>query len=126
MSDLSRELNAASDALLRDLDLLAGLELQKRELGPADARSHELATRIEELAARVLEITAHQRAITAEASERRAASLPRVPSAILPEWREAERRAMAAPEGSPEAQEARRQADELREEYRASFDARLR
>lgn len=122
MSNGNDALRATSDALLRDLDVLAGLELEKRALGVDAPESHELATRIEELAARVLQITAHQRALTAAA--RIAPPAPRAAALILAEWREAERRAGAAPEGSLEAEAARADADRLREEYRAAFDVR--
>ena len=47
----------------------------------------------------------------------------RTPASILAEWRELERRAQGAPEGSPERTEIEILASRLREEYRSAFDA---
>ena len=45
-----KDLRETSDALLRDLDVLAALEEEKRTLVPGDPGMVELATRVDELA----------------------------------------------------------------------------
>src|SRR4029079_19164150 len=48
--DTGQALRATSDALLRDLEVLATIEEEKRSLEPGDPRLVQLAARIEEIA----------------------------------------------------------------------------
>lgn len=126
------DLRATSDTLLRDLDVLAELEAQKRELAADDPRLVEMAERIREIATRVLSLSTRQRAlterVTAEAARPGvdAPSIEDVPArrvaAILADWREAERRLAAAAPGSAEAAEAEALVARFREEYREAYD----
>ncbi len=121
MGNGSRRLRTLSDELLRKLDEIAALEAEKRELEVGSPRFDELAAEIERQSRDVLRLTQGQRAI-GEASEGGGtiADTPRELPAILLDWREAERRAAAAPPGSPEAEAALRDAQRLREEYRGA------
>jgi DNA-binding HxlR family transcriptional regulator len=134
MVDTAQALRATSDALLRDLDVLATIEDEKRTLEPGDPRLVELATRIEEIAQRVLSGSVRQRQLTQVVNTQVAAESPNAPeapidatprpvSAILAEWRDAERRAAAAPAGSGELAEAEALVDRLREDYRRALEA---
>lgn len=126
-------LRETSDALLRDLDVLVTIEEEKRSLEPGDPRLVELAERIEEIARRVLQGTERQHDLTREVNAQVAADSPRAPDAsiddtvrpiqaVLADWRDAERRASAAPPGSAEAAEANALVEGLREEYRRAHD----
>jgi len=137
MPDTGAALREASDALLKDLEALADLEEVKRVIEPGDPRLVELAATIEELAERVLASSARQRALSQEAHAEVELGLPDAPSrpieetpraisAILSEWRAAERRAQAAPVGSDEAAEAERDVDRLKTEYRRAHDEATR
>jgi hypothetical protein len=137
MPDTGAALREASDALLKDLGALADLEEVKRVIEPGDPRLVELAGSIEELAQRVLTSSARQRALSMEANTEVALGLPDAPSrpiqetpraisAILAEWREAERRAQAAAADSDEAAEAERDVDRLKAEYRRAHDEAIR
>lgn len=125
-------LRETSDALLRDLDVLVTIEEEKRTLEPGDPRLVELAARIEEIARRVLDRTTRQHDLTkvvnaqVEAGSPRAAEssieeTPRPIQAVLADWRDAERRALAAEPGSAEAAEANALVARLREEYRRAL-----
>lgn len=136
MSDLAEDLRTTSDALLRDLEVLATIEDEKRDLQPGDARRVELATRIQEIASRLLATSARQTRLTeagrseaqADAATNPAPTINETPArsmaAILADWRAAERRLQAAEPGSAEAAEASALSDHLREEYRRAHDAR--
>jgi hypothetical protein len=137
MPDTRAALREASDALLKDLEALADLEEVKRVIKPGDPRLVELAATIEELAERVLASSARQRALSLEAHAEVELGLPDAPSrpieetpraisAILSEWRAAERRAQAAPAGSDEAAEAERDVDRLKTEYRMAHEQATR
>ncbi len=136
MSDLAEDLRTTSDALLRDLEVLNAIEEEKRDLQPGDARTVELATRIQEIASRLLATSARQthltevgrsqvEAGTAAAPAATINETPRPIAAILADWRAAERRVQAAEPGSAEAAEASALSDHLREEYRRAHDARV-
>jgi hypothetical protein len=135
MEDTAADLRATSDALMRDLDVLAAIEDEKRTLPPGDPRLVDLAQRVEDIAHRVLSSTVRQRKLTEVGNEqvesavpgRPVASIDQTPRAIadiLAEWRAAERRAAAAAPGSAEAAEARALADHHREEYRQALARR--
>lgn len=133
MSDTGAALRQASDQLLGDLESLSDLEEVKRQIEPGDPRLIELASTIEVLAQRVLASSARQRQLTIEANDlvdlgmpdaptHPIAETPRAISAILADWRDAERRALAAAEGSPEEVEAEEAVDRFKEEYREAHD----
>ena len=135
MEDTAADLRATSDALMRDLEVLATIEDEKRTLAPGDPRMVELAQRVEDVARRVLSSTVRQRRLTEVGNEQADAAAPGTPvtsidetpraiADILAEWRAAERRALAAEPGSAEAAEARALGDHHREEYRRALEER--
>jgi hypothetical protein len=135
MVDASAELRATSDMLLLDLEALGKLEDQKRSTEHGDAGLVDLAARIEELAQRVLAGSRRQRELTEEVSEAAVSGdvepsatieTMRSASAILADWRDAERAARDAPAGSRERFEALAMVDRFREEYRRAFEAARR
>ncbi len=130
----SDALRATSDDLLRDLDVLADLEAEKRRLAPDDPRVHELAARIAEIAERLLGESVRQRELTASAgraldeatpgaSARSIEDTPRPIHEILAEWRDAERRHAGAAPGSVDAAEAAALVEALRREYQRAREA---
>jgi hypothetical protein len=132
MVDATAELRATSDLLLLDLEALGQLEEQKRLTPHGDEKLVELAARIEEIAQRVLRGSRRQRELTeavteaaqvGEGSENATIDSMRSVSAILADWREAERVAMQLAPGSPERTEAESMAERFREEYGRAFDA---
>jgi hypothetical protein len=134
MTETGDALRATSDALLRDLDVLATLEEQKREIVPGDPRLVELAEQIESIAARILGESASQRELSkrvqrltdsgsAVAPDETIAETARPVAAVLAEWREAERRLAATTPGSVDEAEARLLVDRLRTEYGRAHDA---
>ena len=133
LSETASALRATSDALIRDLERLAALERQKREMQPEDVRLVDLAAEVESLALRVLGESVRQRELTEDVRElvdadspnaptRTIAGTPREIHAILADWREAERRAAEARSGSAEARAAKADIDRLRGEYRAAHE----
>jgi hypothetical protein len=120
--------------LLRDLEVLATIEEEKRQLQPGDPKLVELSVRIEEIAGRVLVGTVQQRQLS-QIGEREVAAgspgapavpiddMPRPIDAILAEWREAERRLSAAAPGSVDESEGRALVERLRDEYRRAHEA---
>src|SRR6188768_4189964 len=106
----STSLRATSDGLVRDLAALSALEQEKRSLPMDDPRLVEIAEQVEVIAARVLAGTERQTSLAKVLAEVPAggssiADVQRAPSAILEEWRDAERRLVDAPDGSAEAAE---------------------
>ena len=135
--ETTHALRETSDALMRDLDVLATIEEEKRGLAPGDPRLVELAGRIEEIAERILAGSVRQHQLTQTANTQVEAGGPNVPTttiegtarpiaAILAEWRDAERRASLAEPGSAEAAEANALIDALREEYRRAYETARR
>jgi hypothetical protein len=135
--DTGDALRQTSDTLLRDLDVLVTIEAEKRSLEPGDPRLVELADRIEEIARRVLAGTTRQSNLTrvvnaqveagsAAAPESSIDETARPIAAVLADWRDAERRAIAAEPGSAEAAEANALVDRLRDEYRRAHEAAAR
>jgi hypothetical protein len=123
------DLRATSDELLRDLEALGVLEDEKRTLPLDDPRLVEIAERVEAIAARVLAATERQTVLSRAAAEEPAdhttiEDVRRPLAAILAEWREVERRAAAAPEGSAAAAEIEVLASRLRREYREAYGKR--
>ncbi len=130
-------LRETSDGLLRDLEVLVTIEEEKRSLEPGDPRLVELAARIEEIAGRILAATTRQHDLSRIVNGQVEAGSPNAPDtsientvrpiqAVLADWRDAERRALAADAGSAEAAEANALVDRLREEYRRAHEAAAR
>jgi hypothetical protein len=130
--ETSQALRETSDALLRDLEVLSTIEEEKRTLAPGDPRLVELAGRVQQIAERVLAGTVRQHQLSQVANAAVESGSPTAPrdaidqtpralSAILAEWRDAERRLGAAEAGSAEAAEAKAMTDALREEYRRGY-----
>jgi hypothetical protein len=130
-------LRETSDALLRDLEVLTALEEEKRGLKAGDPRLVELAGRVEEIAERILGGTVRQHQLSQIANVQvelgspggptgTIEETPRTLTAILAEWREAERRLSTADPGSADFAEARAIAEALREEYRRAYEAARR
>jgi hypothetical protein len=136
VADATNQLRATSDTLLLDLQTLADLEDLKRGTPHGDATLVELATRIEELAQRVLAGSRRQRELTESISEavdsgelgasETIETTARTASAILADWRDAERAAIDAAPGSRERSEAEIKVAGFREEYRGAFEAARR
>lgn len=135
MVDAAAELRATSDLLLLDLEALGNLEEQKRATPHGDDKLVDLATRIEEIAARVLRGSRRQRELTevvieaadsGEVARAETIDSMRSVSAILADWREAERLAGQTAPGSAERREAESMAERFREEYGRAFDAARR
>lgn len=137
MAEPVRALRETSDKLLRDLEALSVLEDDKRQIAPGDPRLVDLAAQIESIAARVLVTSGRQRELTEEIQETAEAGaspasnlpiddVPRSISAILSDWRDAERRLEAAEAGTAEAREAEVLVDQLRDEYRSAHEAARR
>ena len=137
MADTSSALRATSDALMRDLEQLEGMEREKRQLPPDDPRLVQIAADVETVALRVLGATVRQRELAEDASERSGqsapgataqsiAEVPREIHVILAEWRDAERRATEARPASAEAAAAAAEVDRLRAEYRIAHEDAIR
>jgi hypothetical protein len=137
MPEPGRALRDTSDELIRDLEALATLEEEKRQIAPDDTRVVDLATRIEDIAKRVLVASGRQRELTEQihriADAGSAAdpptsieATPRPIAAILADWRDAERRLEGTKSGSAEEREVEILVDQLREEYRAAHDSATR
>jgi hypothetical protein len=130
--DATSELRATSDLLLLDLEALGQLEEQKRLVPHGDPKLVELAAKIEEIAQRLLTGSRRQRELTetvtdaaqsGQVAEGDTIDGMRSVSAILADWREAERMAGQAAPGSPERLQAEGMADRFRDEYRRAFEA---
>jgi hypothetical protein len=124
-------LRVTSDAILRDLEALIVLEERKRALPLDDPALVDLARQVREIAGRILDRSGDQIVQTAAAvadpnAVAPLATIPRTPASILAEWRELERRALTAPEGSAERMEIEILASQLRDEYRTAFEAATR
>ena len=137
MPEAGRALRDTSDELIRDLEALATLEEEKRRINADDTRVVDLATQIETIAMRVLVASGRQRELTEqihrmtdEASPADPApsieATPRPISAILADWRDAERRLEGTESGSAAEREVEILVEQLREEYRAAHEAARR
>jgi hypothetical protein len=124
------DLRQASDTLMERLDRLYELESRKRELSPERPEFIRLAREIEDLA-RALLFSSGQEVELAEAVHAdvkagdatadvsiRDTPPKRDAVGVLAEWRAAERRLQAARAGSADEDEARREVERLRIEYR--------
>lgn len=127
--ELEQDLRLTSDELLRTLERLRELEIEKRSLTPGTVRFRRIAGEIEKLAATILTKTVEQEQLAAESVAVREQTgvvsppindiaLKRDIQLILGEWREAERRLSTAASGTPEHLEALAAVRRLRAEYR--------
>jgi hypothetical protein len=137
MPEIGRALRDTSDQLVRDLEALSTLEEEKRQLSPDDERFVDLAARIESIAMRVLVASGRQRELTEQMHQAANERPPGAPaesieatarpiSAILSDWRDAERRLEGAESGSAEEREVEVLVEQLREEYRRAHEAARR
>jgi hypothetical protein len=137
MPETGRALRDTSDRLVRDLEALSTLEEEKRQLSPDDERFVDLAARIESIAMRVLVASGRQRELTEQMHQAVNERSPGAPaesieetarpiSAILADWRDAERRLEGAKPGSAEEREVEVLVEQLREEYREAHEAARR
>jgi hypothetical protein len=136
MPETGRALRDTSDELIRDLEALSTLEDEKRQIPPDDPRFVDLAKRIESIAARVLVMSGRQRELTEQIhsmADKESASrqesiedTPRPISAILADWRDAERRLEGTEAGSAEEREVEILVEQLRDEYRKAHDVATR
>ena len=137
MSETGSALRATSDALLADLAALEELEREKRGLEPDDPELVVKARKVEAIARRLLGASVKQRELTAVVNDMASSGHPDTPRGaidatpreihqILADWRDAERRARDAADGSPDAATAHADIDRFREEYRVAHDSARR
>ncbi len=137
MPETGRALRDTSDQLVRDLEALSALEEEKRQIPPDDPRFVDLATRIESIAMRVLVGSGRQRELTEQIHRMADEGLPgaavepieeiaRPISAILADWRDAERRLEGTESGSAEEREVEIIVERLKDEYRQAHEAARR
>jgi hypothetical protein len=131
---LEQELRGTSDSLLRALDRMNDMESEKRLLPTGSSRFVELAQEIERLAVDLLKQTQEQtslaettvaRAVTGAGPGRPIESIPAAPrdlSAILSDWRDAERALAMSDPASSDAAIAAANVRRLREEYRLAHE----
>ncbi len=126
---LERDLRDRSDESLQSIDRLKELEREKRSLPPGSDRFVELARLVREGAHALLGLTQHQEDLAhrsagvASNGDGVVAPIdeiekPREISAIIAEWREAERRLADAAPNSVEAHIAAADVRRIRSEYR--------
>jgi hypothetical protein len=137
-AQIAADLRSASDQLMYLLDRLQDLETRKREVAPDDPEFGRLAREVHDVAAAALVGTGVQERLAdevAELAKGREGALPVEPIADIPpgpreativlaEWRAAERRLAAAPEGSDDARQARADVERLRTEYARTINLR--
>jgi hypothetical protein len=129
-------LRAISDELLAELDQLAAIETEKRDLQPGDERAVELSAEARRLAQRIL-ATSRAEEILAEGAQKAVEEgLPGAPTTsisethrplfqILDDWRQAERDVIAE-QGTAANLEARKRSLRLREEFQRASESTLR
>lgn len=134
MTEIEQELRSASDNLLRSLERLEALEAEKRVAEPDSAEFRSLAAEIERMGAAVFAQTHAQRELgekTVAVAKRTGADLPTIEetvpnrdlSAILAEWRGAERRMTDLEPDSAEYAQAKADVERLRSEYHDAYTA---
>jgi hypothetical protein len=126
------QLRVTSDLFMQRLDRLYELEQRKREIRPDDPEFTRIAREVEDTARALLGTSEHQTVLADDVKaqvkqgdrqlgENPIRDLPptrRDATAILGDWRAAERRLAAAGLGSDEERRARDEVERLREEYR--------
>jgi len=131
--DLEQDLRSSSDEMLRTLEQLERLEREKRLEEPGTPRFVDLATEVERLAALIFKQTGRQQQLAevSHAAARRGADLTPIEaivthrdvSAILADWRDAERRMASSSIDSAEHGKAAADVRRLREEYHQAHKA---
>jgi len=137
-AQVASDLRGASDQLMRQIDRLHELETRKRELAPENPEFVRLAREIRDLAVAAMAETRRQELLADAVADlakggdpivvdhpiEDMAPGPREATLILADWRDAERRLAAAPEGSDEARHARADVERLRAEYARTVNLR--
>jgi hypothetical protein len=134
---LESELRDTSDRLLDELKQLGDLETAKRDATPGTPEFVELSHKVEALAAQVLGSSHRQSELAATTRVMAESGMPntpqtpivnvlppRDPNVVLADWRESERQLGGLAPGAAEAEPIRRRIEDLRDEYRRSFEAR--
>lgn len=131
--DLEQGLRTVSDQMLHTLDQLQLLEHEKRSESPGSVRFVRLASEIEKLAAMVFAHTSRQQALAEQtlAATEAGVDIPPIDemvttrdvSAILTEWRAAEREVGATSIDSAEHAKAASDVRRLRDEYQRAYKA---
>lgn len=131
--DLEQGLRTVSDKMLHTLDQLQLLEHEKRSESPGSVRFVRLASEIEKLAAMILAQTSTQQTLAEQtrAATDAGADIPpieemvtmREVSAILTEWRAAERQVGTTSIDSAEHAQAAADVRRLRHEYHRTYKA---
>jgi len=136
--DVATRLRRTSDDFLARLDELESLEQEKRKLEPGSAPFRALAERVTELSRDLFHASQIQQSLGEQTADLRATASPAAPTkpideisprdmaVILAEWRDVERRLSEASPESDAAAHLKSEADRLRVEYRAAFEARQR
>jgi hypothetical protein len=114
------ELQRSSTAFLADLDELEEMERRKAAMSPDDPARPDLARAIEDRATILLGRSAYQRRLAVEGFRQSDIARPRPVSAVLADWRDAERRLMEARSSLERAMD---DSERYRSEYRTAFDA---
>jgi hypothetical protein len=124
--DTEEQLRSTSDQVLGTIERLRVLEVEKRGLPPTSRRFHKLAREVEQLADSLARRAGAQAELGEQLATKHAQAgksgtpivdIERDVTTILGEWRDAERRAAAAPVGSTDKTQARADVDRLRAEY---------
>ena len=127
-----QQLRSTSDEVLRALEKLRELELEKRSVSPTSPRFQELARQVEQLADRLAGTAEVQADLGEKIADEHAATGERAAPieaterdviTILNEWRDAERRIYSAAAGSADETAARAEAEGLRAEYQRALRA---
>jgi hypothetical protein len=135
--EIETGLRVASDRILTTLEQLDSLESEKRRLKPDSERFQLLSREIERLAAEIFAQSHAEQALGEQAQAAAARSGTDLPSiddsiaardlsAILAEWRDAERRLQLAAPDSAEHSIASGDIRRLREEYQRAYSASQR
>ncbi len=123
---MEEELRVTSDTFLARVERLQALELQKRELAPA--QTSELAREVENLAGEVLEWAKRQTelarlAATTTGGRPIAVTGPRPVAVVLEEWRASERALAKTQPGTADWESKASDVDRLRDEYARAHQA---
>ena len=122
-----QELRLTSDTFLAHVERLHALEVQKRELPPAQTAA--LAREVEALAAEVLDWARRQTSLASRAAAESphgrpiAVTGPRAVAIVLDEWRAAERSLSEAQPGTAAWASISSDVDRLRDEYARAHQA---
>ena len=119
---LEDQLDQSSQVFLTEIDRLRELEHRKRALPATDEARPRIAREVEDIVIGLLSLSRYQtRLIDLESEAAGHARVPRPPSAILDDWRAAERRLHLARTSLDRASD---ETDRLRDEHRESLRSR--